>query len=242
MAYAARALDIPAVVVMPTTAPAIKVDGVRSYGAEIIVEGTTSTERRGRAEQVANERGLTIVPPFDHPDIIAGQGTVGLEILEVLPKVDRVYVPVGGGGLLSGVSAAIAQARPATTVIGVEPVGAAKMTASLAAGYPVTLESVGSVADGLLPVRPGDLTLAHVQRFVNRVVTVEDNAIERAVSWLFRHAKLVVEPSGAASLAALLDDDAKGDDTAVAVLSGGNIALDTLVEIVERAGDSRLQA
>ena len=240
LAYAARALDVPAVVVMPTTAPAIKVEGARSYGAEILKEGTTSLERRTRAEQVALERGLTIVPPFDHRDIVAGQATVGLEILSALPDVDRVYVPLGGGGLLSGISAAIAQARPSAKVIGVEPTGAAKMTASLAAGHPVTLESVGSVADGLLPVRPGHLTFAHVQRFVDQVVTVQDEAIERAVAWLFRHAKLVVEPSGAAGVAALLDkadadDEAAVGEKTVAVLSGGNIALTTLAEVIERA-------
>ena len=240
LAYAARALNVPAVVVMPTTASAIKVEGARGYGAEILREGTTSLERRGRAEQVALERGLTIVPPFDHEDIVAGQGTVGLEILDALPAVSRVYVPLGGGGLLSGVSAAVVQAKPSAKVIGVEPVGAAKMTASLAAGHPVTLKSVGSVADGLLPVRPGDLTFAHVQRFVDQVVTVPDEAIERAVAWLFRHAKLVVEPSGAAAVAAFLADADAGEgamgEKTVAVLSGGNVAPSTLVEIMARAG------
>ena len=240
LAYAARALNVPVVVVMPTTASAIKVEGARGYGAEILREGTTSLERRGRAEQVALERGLTIVPPFDHEDIVAGQGTVGLEILDALPAVSRVYVPLGGGGLLSGVSAAVVQAKPSAKVIGVEPVGAAKMTASLAAGHPVTLKSVGSVADGLLPVRPGDLTFAHVERFVDQVVTVPDEAIERAVAWLFRHAKLVVEPSGAAGVAAFLADaDAGGGamgEKTVAVLSGGNVAPSTLVEIMARAG------
>ena len=241
VAYAARALNVPAVVVMPTTASAIKVEGARGYGAEILREGTTSLERRGRAEQVALERGLTIVPPFDHEDIVAGQGTVGLEILDALPAVNRVYVPLGGGGLLSGVSAAIVQARPSVKVIGVEPVGAAKMTVSLAAGHPVTLQSVGSVTDGLLPVRPGDLTFAHVQRFVDQVVTVPDEAIERAVAWLFRYAKLVVEPSGAAGVAALLAEADGGEaamgEKTVAVLSGGNVAPSALVEIIERAGD-----
>ena len=150
-------------------------------------------------------------------------------------------MPLGGGGLLSGVSAAIVQARPSVKVIGVEPVGAAKMTVSLAAGHPVTLQSVGSVADGLLPVRPGDLTFAHVQRFVDQVVTVPDEAIERAVAWLFRYAKLVVEPSGAAGVAALLAEADGGEaamgEKTVAVLSGGNVAPSALVEIIERAGD-----
>ena len=160
VACAARARGVPAVVVMPRTAPAIKVAGARGYGAEVLLEGTTSAERRARAEREAARRGLTMVPPFDHPDIIAGQATVGREIVADAPDVSRVYVPVGGGGLLSGVAAAIKRARPAVRVVGVEPAGAACMAASLAAGRPVTLDATASVADGLLPVRPGDLTFA----------------------------------------------------------------------------------
>ena len=241
VAYTARRLGVPAVVVMPTTAPAVKVEGTRRYGAEILTEGTTSLERRSRAERVAAERGLTMIPPFDHPDIVAGQATVGREIADSLPDVDRIYVPLGGGGLLSGVASAVAHLCPSATVVGVEPEGAAKMTRSLEAGRPVTLDSVGSVADGLLPVRPGDLTFAHVQRLVQRVETIDDDAIGRAVSWLFRHAKLVVEPSGAAALAALLrSHDAAGPedrDKVVVVLSGGNVSLDRLVDIMAGASD-----
>ncbi len=247
VAYAARALGAPAVVVMPETAPAVKVDGARSYGAEVIVEGTTSLERKARAESEAVRRGLSMVPPFDHPDIVAGQGTVGKEILEDAPNVDAVYVPIGGGGLIAGVAAAVKRQRPTTRVIGVEPVGAAAMAASVGAGEPVTLESVESIADGLLPVRPGDLTFAHVRRFVDDVVTVDDDAIGQAVVWLARHAKLVVEPSGAATVAALLfagtevaggaPADASGPDTeTVAVVSGGNVSLDTLASLVARYG------
>ena len=157
MALAARELGAPAVVVMPTTAPSIKVEGARSFGAEIIFEGTTSSERRTRAEAEAAARGLTMVPPFDHEWIIAGQGTLGLEILEQCPGMAAVVVPIGGGGLAAGVAAAIKQTRPAIKVIGVEPAGAAKMRASLDAGHPVTLPSTSTIADGLMPVRPGDL-------------------------------------------------------------------------------------
>ncbi len=237
VAYAARIYGIPAVVVMPVTASEVKIEGARGYGANVMFEGTTSMERKTRAEREAVERGLTMVPPFDHPDIIAGQGTVGREILEELSTVGRVYVPVGGGGLISGVSAAVAQTDSDIRVIGVEPSGAAKMTASLAAGHPVTLDTVGSVADGLLPVRPGDLTFAHVRAFVEEVVTVDDDAIERAVVWLFRHAKLVVEPSGAAALAAVLESDTPdGHPPAVAVVSGGNVAPSTMADILTRTG------
>lgn len=233
VACAARPRGIPAVVVMPRTAPAVKVEGARVHGAEVLFEGTTSTERRVRAEQEAARRGLTIVPPFDHPAIIAGQATVGREILEDAPAAARVYVPIGGGGLLAGVASAVKQARPATRVIGVEPVGAACMATSLDAGRPVTLESTASVADGLLPVRPGDLTFEVVQALVDEVVTVTDDAITGALVWLCRHAKVVVEPSGAAACAAALaaEPDA-GDGETIAVLSGGNIALPALAELL----------
>lgn len=227
VACAARRLGLPAVVVMPETAPAVKVEGTRSYGAEVLFEGTTSVQRRRRAEALAAERGLTMVPPFDHPEIIAGQGTVGREIMEDQPSSDTVYVPIGGGGLVAGVAAAVKQRRPATRVVGVEPAGAAAMARSLAAGAPVTLDSAESIADGLLPVRPGDLTFAHAAAFVDEVVTVGERAIADAVRWLAARAKLVVEPSGAAAVAAVLFSDrgdGGADGDAVAVLSGGNVS------------------
>ena len=174
-----------------------------------------------------------MVPPFDHEWIIEGQGTCGLEILEQVPDAEVVVVPVGGGGLISGVAAAVKALKPAVTVVGVEPAGAAKMTASLAAGKPVTLDTSRSVADGLIPVRPGDLTFAYVRALVDRVVTVEDAAIARAALWLFHEAKLVVEPSGAATVAAVLwprEDSPLADRSkrVVAILSGGNVAPETL--------------
>src|SRR5688572_24994317 len=229
MALAAREMGAPAVVVMPTTAPAIKVEGARGYGAEVIFAGTTSSDRKTRAEQEAAARGLTMVPPFDHDWIIAGQGTLGLEILEQRPDVETVLVPVGGGGLLAGVAAAIKQTRRAVRVVGVEPSGAAAMKASLEAGEPVTLPKTESIADGLMPVRPGDLTFAHAQAFVDEVVTVDDAQIIDAVLWLFASAKIVAEPSGAATVAAALAGHAQG--ITVAVVSGGNIALEKLAEL-----------
>jgi threonine dehydratase len=234
MALAARRLGAPAVVVMPTTAPRNKIEGARSYGAEVILEGKTSADRRRRAEAEAEARGLTMVPPFDHEWIIAGQGTAGLEILQQQPDVAAVLVPIGGGGLLAGVAAAIKQAKPDVTIIGVEPVGAAAMKASLEAGRPVTLERTESVADGLMPVRPGDLTFAHVREFVEAVVTVDDAAIVAAVLWLFERAKIVAEPSGAATVAAALGglaDAAAAGGPIVAVVSGGNISTERLEEL-----------
>jgi threonine dehydratase len=231
MALAARELGAPAVVVMPTTAPQIKVDGARAFGAEVIFAGTTSVDRRARAEAEAEARGLTMVPPFDHEWIIAGQGTLGLEILDQCPDVAAVLVPVGGGGLLAGVSAAIKLVRPSVRVIGVEPAGAAAMKASLDAGHAVTLPTTESIADGLMPVRPGDLTFAHARQFVDGVVTVEDPQIIDAVLWLFSKAKIVAEPSGAATVAAALAGAGAGAGPVVAIISGGNIALEKLEEL-----------
>ena len=233
VAIAAARFGVPAVVVMPTTAPAVKVEGVQRWGAEVILEGTTSADRLRRAEAEVAIRGLAMIPPFDHEWIIEGQGTCGLEILDQVPAVDTVVVPVGGGGLVAGVSAAVKQSQSRAVVIGVEPSGAAKMTASLEAGRPVTLDRAQSIADGLIPVRPGDLTLAHVREFVETMLTVDDARIAQAVRWLFAEAHLVVEPSGAASVAAVLWPDetsplADRSRTVVAVLSGGNIAIEQL--------------
>lgn len=154
VAYAARSLGVEAVVVMPVTAPDVKVAGARRFGAEVLMEGTTSLERRARAEHEAGVRGLTVVPPFDHPDIIAGQGTVGSEILEDCSFVNRIYVPVGGGGLVAGLSAAVKRMQPGVRVVGVEPVGAAKMSASLEAGRPVVLDAVSALPTASSPCDP----------------------------------------------------------------------------------------
>jgi threonine dehydratase len=238
VAWAARAFGVPAVVVMPVDAPEVKRAAVLRLGAEVIEEGTTTTERKARAEAVLADRGGTMVPPFDDPRIIEGQGTVGLEITEQIEQererregsagavkpLGLVLVPVGGGGLVSGVAAAARSLVPGARVVGVEPTGAAKMSRSLAEGHPVTLERVDTVADGLRPVRPGDLTFRHVRELADGVVTVEDEAIRSAVLWCHRR-RLVVEPSGAAALAALLSGVVAppADAEVVAVLSGGNL-------------------
>jgi threonine dehydratase len=238
VALAAKSLGVPAVSVMPTTAPPIKVEGVRGWGAEVIFEGTTSADRRTRAEAEAAARGLTIIPPFDHPWIIAGQGTAGLEILEQVPDAGLVLVPIGGGGLASGVAAAVKQSRPHVRVIGVEPRGANAMQRSLEAGHPLTIARSESIADGLLPVRPGDLTFAHVQAFIDEVVTVADEHIVAALRWLYYDARLVVEPSGATALAALLSGavpaPSPSSGPAVAVLSGGNVSPASLSALLDQ--------
>ena len=226
IALAARRLGAPALVVMPTTAPAVKVDGAKAFGAEVQFAGTTSIDRKVAAEAIAAERGLTIVPPFDHVDIIAGQGTVGVEIVEQRPNVTAVYVPMGGGGLVAGVAAAIKRLAPSVRVVGVEPAGAPKMTRSLAAGAPTTLEAVDSIADGLLAVRPGDITFAHVRALVDEVITVTDDEIRDAMRFLVEHAKVVAEPSGAAAVAGALRLAPAGSrGVHVAIVSGGNLEM-----------------
>ena len=228
VAFAAQALSVPAVVVMPTTAPPIKVDNIRRLGAEIIFAGTTSDQLQSRAKTEAAMRQLTIVPPYDHRWIIAGQGTVGLEIVEDLPEVAAILVPVGAGGQISGVAAALKQWRPAVRLIGVEPAGANAMQQSVAAGRPVTLARCTSIADGLVPVRPGDLTFLHTQAWVDALVTVEESDIVGAMRWLYFDRRLVVEPSGAAAVAAVLSGRVSpflpDEGPVVAIVSGGNIA------------------
>ena len=232
VALAAQQLGAPAVIVMPTTAPAVKVEGCKSYGAEVIMEGTTSLHRQARAEKEAAERGLTIVPPFDHEQIIIGQGTVGLEILEQLPDVGTVYLPAGGGGLASGTAAAIKQSKPSVRIVAVEPAGAPKMTKSLEAGEPTTLPSSASIADGLMNLRPGKITFAHIQKFVDEVVTVSEDEIAKNVGWLFRNARLVVEPSGAVTTAAARLGLGHPTGKIVAVVSGGNVAPEAFAKYV----------
>jgi threonine dehydratase len=233
VAIAARALGAPAVVVMPTTAPKIKSDNAKGFGAEIVFEGTTSLHRRAKAEEIAAARGLTMVPPFDHEWIIAGQGTLGLELLEQCRDIGTVLVPIGGGGLVSGVAAAIKlskPSRPGIAVIGVEPSGAASMKNSLEYGEVRTLDGAQSIADGLMAVRPGDLNFAHVRKFVDRIDTVEDDEIAAAVRWLFVNASIVAEPSGAATVAAALRESATYTPPVIAVVSGGNLSPEDLAK------------
>jgi threonine dehydratase len=223
VSWAAAKMGVRAVVVMPENAPKVKVAGVRKLGGEIILAGTRSVDRKAKAEAVCAAEGLAMIPPFDHPDVIAGQGTCGLEILEAWPHVDTILVPVGGGGLLAGICVAVAGIRPETKVIGVEPEGAAKLTAAMRAGTPTALASTASVADGLLPLAVGELTFPLIQPVIHSVVTVTDDDITMAVRLLHREAGLKVEPSGAATTAAILSGQVHPAGAAVAVVSGGNV-------------------
>ena len=223
LAWAARSYGVPAVVVMPTTSPPVKVAGTRSLGAEVVL--VDPTERVAAAERLRDERGLTLVPPFDHPDVIAGQGTVGLEIVEDLPDVDTVVVPVGGGGLASGVAVALAALAPRARVVAAEPELAADFAESLARGERVTWDSeltYRTVADGVRLPSVGELTWEHLRRHVGEVVTVGEDAILAATAVLATRARLVVEPSGALAVAAHLARADRPGRT-VAVVSGGNV-------------------
>ena len=224
VALAGKLRGVRVVVVMPTTAPKVKVEGAKRLGAEIEFEGTTSVERKARAEEIAEAEGLVVVPPFDHRHIIAGQGTVGFEIAKAWADVDLVLAPIGGGGLASGVAAAVKRMVPGARVIGVEPEGAASMRAALDAGKPTRLDTIDTIADGLAPVIAGALTFEHARDLMDDVVTVSDEAILEATKLLVGRQKLIVEFSGAATTAALLAGrvDATGQRVAV-VISGGNL-------------------
>ena len=233
VAFAAGLKGVRAVVVMPTTAPRVKSDGARRLGARVEFAGTTSEHRRVRAEQIAAAEGLVMVPPFEHPWIIAGQGTVAREVADDWPEVDTLLVPIGGGGQVAGCAAAMRRLKPDTTIIGVEPSGAPTMRRALDAGSPQTLERIDTIADGLAPTRAGDLTHAHAAALVDDVVLVGDDDIRRAARHLILRRKLVVEYSGAATVAALLSGIVPAADRKVcAVLSGGNLDTSLLGDIL----------
>lgn len=223
VAAAAQLFGVKATVVMPTTVTAAKRAGAERLGASVVLAGTTTQDRMDRAVELVAEHGLTMVPPYDDPVIIAGQGTVGLEIAEDLPRVSTVLVPVGGGGLSAGVATAIKLLIPSARVVGVEPAGAPKLTRARAAARPVLLEHSGSLADGLLAVQIGSLNFAHHQAFLDDVVTVSDEALVDAMRWLLDRMKLVTEPSGAITFAALQTGAVRASAETVCVLSGGNI-------------------
>lgn len=223
VALAAALLGCRATVFMPETAPPPKVAATRGYGANVRLEGADVAEALAAAVAFAEETGSAFVHPFDDADVIAGQGTVGQEILDQCPNVATVVVPCGGGGLLSGVAAAIKAKRPGVRVVGVQAETAAAMPPSLEAGRPVTLPAVPTIADGIAVSRPGDMTLAHVARLADTVVTVSDEAILRAVLFALERARMVAEPAGAAGIAAVMQDARAFEPPVVVVVSGANI-------------------
>jgi threonine dehydratase len=237
VALAARLFGVPSTVVMPTTVTPAKRDGAERLGARIVLSGTTTAERYAKAVEIVEAEGGTLVPPYDDPTIIAGQGTAGLEIADDLPDVGTVIVPVGGGGLSAGVAAAIKQRVPSCRVVGAEPAEVPKLRRAFEAGRPVRVDKGGGLADGLLAVEIGHNNFAHHQRYLDDVVGVEDAALVRAMRLLLDRMKLIVEPSGAITVAALMEGLVRpsGTGPTVAVLSGGNIEWEGLRELLERA-------
>jgi threonine dehydratase len=232
VALAASMLDTRSTVFMPGGAPIPKVAATRAYGAEARLVGTTVGDALRAANEFAAKTGAVLIHPFDHPDIVAGQGTIGLELLQQCPDVKTVVVSIGGGGLASGVSLAIKSLRPDVRVIGVSAKGAASFPESLRQGRPVPLDSVATMADGIAVSCPGELTLDLVRRYVDDVVTVSEDSLARALLLLLERAKLVVEPAGAASVAAIMDVPRRFEPPVVALLSGGNIDPVVLARIV----------
>ena len=233
VAVAAGLLHTEATVFMPLGAPLPKVAATKGYGAKVRLVGTTVDEALVAAAEYAERTGAVFIHPFDHPDVIAGQGTVGLEILEQCPEVKTIIAGVGGGGLISGIAVAVKALRPDVRVIGVQAAGAAAMLPSLAAGKPVRIDSISTVADGIAVGCPGDLTFEHVNALVDDVVTVTDEDISRALLMLLERGKLVVEPAGGVGVAALLAGAAHVETPVVAVLSGGNIDPLLMVKLIE---------
>jgi len=233
VALAAKLFGVSATIVMPTNVPRAKKDGAIRLGARCVYEGFTTAERMAKAEEIARDEGLTMVPPFDHATIIAGQGTLGLEIAEDLPEVGTVLVPIGGGGLSSGVAAAIKLMVPAARVIGVEPEGSAKYTRAREAGEPVVIPAnPGGLADGLLATRIGTLNFAHLAKYLDDVVTVPDALLPPAMRLILDRLKLVAEPSGAITVAALMNGLVEPTGSTVCILSGGNIEYDGLRQVL----------
>jgi threonine dehydratase len=233
LAWAARAANVRATVVMPLAASQAKADASAGYGAEVVRHGT-ALEAFDRARSLASDRGLVFVHPFDDEEIMAGAGTTGVEIVQQISEIDAVVVPIGGGGLIGGIAAAVKQLRPTIRVYGVEPHGAPAMRASLDAGHAVRLEKVDTIADGLAAPMAGTLTYEVVRRYVDDVVLVSDDEITSAVRAILSRTKLLTEPAGAAGMAAVLTrklPTAVGKRVVV-VLSGGNVDLPKLKEMI----------
>jgi threonine dehydratase len=234
VALAAAALGVRCTIVMPTGAPLAKVTATQGYGATVVLHGDTYNDAYAHARELQQQTGMTYIHAYDDPDIIAGQGTLGLEILADLPDVEALVVGIGGGGLIAGIATAIKGLKPDVRIVGVQAAGAASMRAALDAGHLVTLPSIGTIADGIATRRAGDLTFAIVRELVDDVVTVDDEEIIHAVLLLMERCKLLVEGAGAAGLAALLSGkvDLAGKRTVV-VLSGGNIDMNMVGRFIQ---------
>ncbi len=236
VAYHGGRLGVTVTIVMPETTPIMKVANTRAHGARIVLFGANYDEAYAEARRLEEAEGLTFVHPFDDPFVIAGQGTIGLEILDQVPDVDAVVVPVGGGGLISGLAVALKARRPGVRVVGVEAEAIPCMRAALSAGKPVTLDPATTLADGIAVKRAGDLTFEHVRRHVDELVTVSEEEIASAILYCLEKEKTVAEGAGAVAVAALMHRKIRGLDgkRVVSVVSGGNIDVNLIARIIER--------
>jgi len=232
VAYAAQAAGVAATVIMPTATPLVKVNNTKDYGAKVILHGETFDDAAALAAKMAEEEGLTYVHPFNDPAIATGQGTIAYEIFQDLPDVDIVLVPIGGGGLAAGVSTLVKLLNPNVKVIGVEPVGAAAMKASIAAGHVVTLDHIETIADGVAVKTPGDLVFPYVQKHLDDIITIDDSELVDAFLDMMEKHKMIVENAGLLSVAALSHLDCEGKNI-VPVLSGGNMDVITISSLVQ---------
>ncbi len=231
VAYAAQAFQVPATVYVPDNANRFKVQAIKRMGSRVVHAGRTYAEACAEAMRAREASGATFVHAFDDPDVIVGQGTIAVELLEQLPSLDTVIVPVGGGGLISGIATYLKARRPTARVVGVEPAGADAMTRSLAAGRPVTLDRVDTMADGLAADAPGDLTFRIVRTHVDHMIRVEEAELLRAIRLLFEWEHLLAEPAGAAALAALLHRyTPEPDERVVVILSGANLTEELMLQ------------
>ncbi len=235
VAYHAGRMGIPATIVMPEGTPLLKVANTRSHGAKVVLAGSSYDDAYAEARRLEVAEKLTFLHPFDDPEVIAGQGTVGLEILEQVPDLEAVLVPVGGGGLASGIGVVVKALRPEARVVGVETEVLPSMLASLEEGRLVTLEPATTLADGIAVKRPGELTFEHVRRVVDEIVTVSEEEIASAILYLLEREKTVVEGAGAVGVAALMNRKVRLEGRrVVAVISGGNIDVNVIARVIER--------
>lgn len=234
VALAAQTLEIPCTIVMPRTAPLSKIAATESYGAKVVLFGEVYDDAFNHALEIQEKTGATFVHPFDDEAVIAGQGTIGLEILRQLPKVEQVVVPIGGGGLAAGIALTVKTANPSIKVIGVEPKNAASMLASFKSRHPVTLASATTIADGIAVKTPGNLTYGICCKNIDEIVTVEDDDIANTILYLLEKTKIVSEGAGAATVAAALMGKIALNVPTVAVLSGGNIDVTVVARIIDK--------
>jgi threonine dehydratase len=235
VALAARLAGTSAVILMPTDAPPTKMAATRGYGAEVVTYDRYAQDRAALAQQLAEERGLTLIPPYDHYDVMAGQGTVALELIEEVGPLGALLVPIGGGGLIAGCATAATALSPGIRVIGVEPAAGDDTARSLAAGKRIEIDVPRTIADGQAIATPGELTFAVNKELVDSVELVSDDEIRAAMAFAFERLKIVVEPSGASALAALLNGRIKAlPDRVGVVISGGNVGLERFLELLGR--------